>query len=311
MVLITGATGFVGRAVVHRLAAESCEVRCLLRPSQHEQQLATGIPFSTVSADMNDLPALRTAMQDVTTVVHLTGEEDLDHGGTMRTHVEDTANLITAAQEAGTRRFIYLSRLGADRASAYPLFRARGKAEAAVRESGLDTTILQASVIYGPEDVSTNMLVMLTKVIPFILPVPDTGLSRFQPLWIVDLATCILATLDRDDLIGQTVPLGGPEHFTLEQMVAEVLAAAGTRRRLVHVHIPLIQSGITLFDALLPRNPTPFWWLDLLTVGSATDLVTIPRHFSFEPARLAQCLDYVRRKRPWRRDLMRLVLNRL
>jgi len=311
MILITGATGFVGRAVVHRLAAESCEVRCLLRPSQHEQQLATGIPFSTVSADMNDLPALRTAMQDVTTVVHLTGEEDLDHGGTMRTHVEDTANIITAAQEAGTRRFIYLSRLGADRASAYPLFRARGKAEAAVRESGLDTTILQASVIYGPEDVSTNMLVMLTKVIPFILPVPDTGLSRFQPLWIVDLATCIMATLNRDDLIGQTVPLGGPEHFTLEQMVAEVLAAAGTRRRLVHVHMPLIQSGITLFDALLPRNPTPSWWLDLLIVGSATDLVTIPRNFGFEPARLAQCLDYVRRKRPWRRDLMRLVLNRL
>jgi len=260
---------------------------------------------------MSDLPALRTAMQDVTAVVHLTGEEDLDRAATLHTYVEDTINLITAAQETGVSRFICLSRPGADRASAYPLFRARGEAEATVRESGLDTTILQTSVIYGPEDISTNVLVMLAKVIPFVLPVPDTGLSRFQPLWVMDLAKCIVATLDRDDLIGQTIPLGGPEHFTLEQMVAEVLAAAGIRRRLVHVSMPLTQSTLTFFDALLPRNPTPLWWLDLLTVGSATDLVTIPRHFGFEPARLAQCLDYMRRKRPWRRDLARLILGRL
>ncbi len=311
MILITGATGFVGRAVVHRLAAERREMRCLLRPSQREQQLTTGIPFSTVSASMSDLPALRTAMQDVTAVVNLTGEEDLDREGTLRTYAEDTVNLITAAQEAGVHRFICLSRLGADRASAYPLFRARGEAETAVRESGLDATILQTSIIYGPEDISTNVLVMLAKVIPFVLPIPETGLSRFQPLWVMDLAKCIVATLDRNDLIGQTIPLGGPEHFTLEQMVAEVLAAAGMRRRLVHVRMPLMQGGVALFDALLPRNPMPSWWLDLLTVGSATDLVTIPRHFGFEPARFAQCLDYMRRKRPWRRDLARLILGRL
>lgn len=311
MILITGATGFVGRAVVCRLAIEQREVRCLLRPSQREQRLATGIPFSTVSASMSDLPALRTAMQDVTAVVHLTGEEDLDYGETLRSHVEDTANLITAAHEAGVRRFIYLSRLGADRASAYPLFRARGEAGGSVRESGLDYTILQVSVTYGPEDTFINVLVMLAKAIPFVLPIPDIGLSRFQPLWVVDLAECIVAALDRDDLIGQTVTLGGPEHFTFEQMVAQVLAAAGMRRRLVHVPMPLMQGVMTLFDALLPRNPTPFWWLDLLTVGSATELGAISRSFGFEPARFTQSLDYLRRKRPWRRDLVRFVFQRL
>jgi uncharacterized protein YbjT (DUF2867 family) len=310
MILVTGATSFVGRVVVTRLAAERREVRCLLRPSQRRQRLATGILFSTVSASMSDLPALRTAMQDVTAIVHLTGEEDLDREGTLHNHTEDTANLIMAAQEAGVHRFIYLSRLGADRNSAYPLFRARGEAEAAVRESGLDVTILQAPVIYGPGDVSTNVLVMLAKLIPFVLPVPDSGPARFQPLWVVDLATCVLATLDRDDLIGQTIPLGGPEHFTFEQMVAEVLAAAGMRRRLVRVHIPVMQGAVALFDALLPRNPVPPWWLHLLTVGSATDLVTIPRYFGFEPCRFSQCLGYLRRKRPWRRDLVRFVLDR-
>jgi len=310
MILITDATNFVGRALVRRLATEYREVRCLLQPSQREQRLATDILFSTVSASMSDLPALRTAMQDVTAIVHLMREEDPDQEERLHRHAEDTATLVEAAHEAGVRRFIYLSHLGADRASAYPLFRARGEAEAAVRESGLDYTILQTSITYGPEDVFTNVLVMLAKTVPFVLPIPETGLSRFQPLWVVDLTRCVVATLDQDDLIRQTILLGGPEHFTLEQMVTEMLAAAGMRRRLVRVRLPLMHGLITLFDALLPRNPTPFWWLDLLTLGSATDLVTIPRHFGFEPSRFAQCLDYLRRKHPWRRNLARFVLHR-
>jgi len=310
MILITGATGFVGRAVARRLVAEQRKVRCLLRPSWREQRLPTGILFSNVSASMDDLPALRTAMQGVTTVVHLAGEEDLDRIGTLHNHTKDTVNLVAAAREADVRRLIYLDRLGADRASAYPLFRASGEAEAVVRESGLDTTILQTAVIYGPEDVFINVLVMLAKVIPFALPVPDVGLVRFQPLWIADLVTCIVATLDRDDLIGQTIPLGGPEHFTLEQMVAQVLAAAGMRRRLVHVQLPLMHGAVGLLETLLPRNPTPPWWLDLLTVSNATGLGTIPRHFGFEPARFARGLDYLRHKRPWRRDLVRFVMHR-
>ncbi|MBL7064125.1 MAG: NAD(P)H-binding protein [Anaerolineae bacterium] len=309
MILIAGATGFVGRALVRRLAAERREVRCLLRPSRREQQLAPGIPFSTVSASMSDLPALRTAMQDVTAVVHLTAAEDLYHGKTLSSHVKDTVNLIAAIKETDVRRFIYLSRLGADRASAYSLFRTKGEAEAAVRESGLDHTIFRTAVTYGSEDVFTNMLVMLAKMTSFVLPIPDTSLARFQPLWIGDLVACIAAVLDRNDLIGQTILLGGPEHFTLDQMMAQVLAAAGMRRRLVRVRMPLVQGAIGLFDALLPRNPVPYWWVDILSKGSATELGAVSRCFGFEPGRFAQHLDYLRGKRPWRRDLVRLVFT--
>ncbi|MEE8390153.1 MAG: NAD(P)H-binding protein [Anaerolineae bacterium] len=311
MILLTGATGFIGRAVTRRLTDEQHEATCLLRPSRREQQLATGVSFCTVSANMSDLPALRTAMHNVAAIVHMTGEEDLDREGTLRSHVQDTANLITAAQETEVRRFIYLSRIRADRASAYPLLRARGEAEAVVRESGLDTTILQAPLVYGPEDFSTNVLVMLAKMMPFVLPVPDAGLSRFQPLWVGDLTACVLATLKQDNLIGQTIPLGGPEHLGLNQMVMEILAAAGIRRRLVRVSTSVTQWAIALAEALLPRTPVPFWWLDLLTVGDATDLMTIPRHFGFEPHRFASSIDYLSHKRSWRRDLIRFVVGRL
>ncbi len=311
MILITGATGFVGRAVVSRLTKEQQNPTCLLRPSQREQRLATGVSFSTVSASMSDLPALRTAMQDVTAIVHMTGEEDLDREGTLRSHVQDTADLVTAAQETDTRRFIYLGRIGASSTSAYPILRAKGEAEAIVRESGLDVTVLQTPLVYGAEDFSTNVLVMLSKVIPFVLPMPDAGMSRFQPLWIMDLTTCVLATLERDDLVGQTIALGGPEHFTLDQMVTEILSAAGIRKRMVRARMSSMNWLIALADALTRRNPVPSWWLDLLTVGDATDLVTIPRTFGFEPHRFAPSLDYLQRKRPWRRDLLRFVLGRL
>lgn len=310
MILITNATGFVGRAVVCRLAAERWQARCLLRASRRAQRLPTGILFSTVSASMDDLPALRSAMQDVTAVIHLEGELDLERGGPLQGHVQDTANLIEATREVGVRRFIYLSRLGADRTSAYPLFRVAGEAESVVRESELDYTILQAAVTYGPEDAFTNVLAMLAKTIPYVLPIPDPGLSRFQPLWVMDLVHCIEATLGRDDLIGRVVPLGGPEHFTFEQLVLAVLKAVGVRRRLMRVRMPLMEASIALCDTLLPRTLTPPWWLDLLAVGSATDLVTTQRHFGFEPRRLAECVDYLGRKRPWRRDLLSFVFHR-
>ncbi len=310
MILITNATTFVGRALVNRLVVNRREVCCLLRPSRCEQQLPTGLLFSTVSASMDDLPALRSAMQGVETIVHLAGEFDLEQGGALHTHTRCTATLINAAREAGVRRFIYVSRLGADRASAYPLFHVLGEAEAIVRESELGYTILQTAITYGPEDVLTNLLVMLAKMIPYILPIPDPGMARFQPLWAMDLVRCIEATLDQDDLIGQTIPLGGPEHFTFEQLLTQILAAAGMSRRIVRVRTPLIQGAILIGDALLPRPPTPTWWLDLLSVGSATNLVTIQRHFDFDPRRLAESLDYLGRERPWRRDLLRFVLRR-
>jgi NADH dehydrogenase len=178
-----------------------------------------------------------------------------------------------------------------------------------VSESGLDATVLRAAITYGPEDAFTSVLTMLAKTIPYVLPIPDAGLSRFQPLWIIDLVRCIEETLDRDDLIGQTVPLGGPEHFTFEQLIMQVLEAVGVTRRLIRVRTPLVHIAIQLCEALLPNSPTPSWWLDLLAVGSATELVTIQRHFEFEPCRFADCLDHLSDKRPWRRDLTRLVLG--
>jgi NADH dehydrogenase len=309
MILVTSPTTFVGRAVVQRLAAEDFNTRCLIRPSRYEQQLPTEVTFSIASASLADFPALRAAMQGVTAVIHLArGEERLEEQALQDQPLE-TADLLAAAQEAGVTRFIYLSRIGATAASAYPLFRVKGESEVKIHESGLDHTIFRSAVIYGADDAFTTRLVMLAKVCPLILPVPDVGMARFQPLWVEDLAKCIVASVTRDDLIGRTVGLGGPEHYTLEQMIRHVLEAAGVRRYLLHVGMPLMRTGSDLLKPLLVRSPTQDWWLDLVAVGSATELGAIPKHFSFEPCRFARCLGHLRRRRPWRREFVRHVLG--
>jgi len=310
MILVTGATNFIGRTVVRQLTAEGHEVCCLVQASQFEQQLPTDVTFSIVAAGLDDISALRQAMQNVTAVIHLTREEEQPDERTLVDHAKGTNNLLKAAQEADVTRFIYLSRLGATAASAYPLFRIKGESEIAVAESGLSYTTFRSAVVYSPEDAFTTRLVMLAKMCPLPLPIPDVGMVRFQPLWVEDLARCIVATVDRDDLIDRMIPLGGPEHFTLEQMIHRVLEAAGMRRHLLHVQIPLMRTGAEALQALLVRSPTPAWWLDLAAAGSATELGTIPKHFGFEPCRFTHCLNYLRQSRPWRRAFIRHVVGR-
>jgi uncharacterized protein YbjT (DUF2867 family) len=310
MILVTDATGFVGRNLVSRLAAQGRQVRCLIRPSRHVQQLPKSVNFSAVSANLSDLPALRTAMQDVTEIIHLLGEDDPDQQRRIAQHGADTANLVEAAQEAGIRRILYVSRLDSDRASAYKLFRARGEAEWALRESGLETTVVRTAIAYGPDDAFTNVIVLLARAIPIFLPVPSASLSRFQPIWVEDLVRCIVEALDRRDLIGQTVSVGGPDHFTFDQIVTLVLDAARVRRQLLHVRAPLMGLAAGLANLLLPRNPTPRWWLDLLAAGSATDLTATMRTFNFKPRPFSQSLGYLAEQQHWRRELLRFMLGK-
>ena len=309
MILVTDTTTFAGRAIVRRLVAEQRDVRCLLQPSRRELRLPTGISVSTVSASMSDLPALRTSLQGVKAVVHMMGDFRLDPDRFVEDHPEETVNLLTAMQEVGVERLVYLSRFGADQASAYTLLRAYGETEATVRQAGLRTTILHPTVTYGPGDTFLSTVAMVAKVMPFVFAVPDAGLSRFQPLWIEDLAMAVSIALDDDRLVGKTTPLGGPEHFTLTQIVTETLGALGVRRALVRVPLPWMRMASRLLDLVLPRNPVPLWMLEILTAGSATDLGTIPRDFGFEPCRFTHGLDYLRQSHPWRREFLRFILG--
>jgi NADH dehydrogenase len=258
---------------------------------------------------MDDLPALRAATQGVSAISHRRGEETLSGDETLAAHTDETASVIEAARHSGVPRFIYVSRLGADAASAYELFRVRGEAEAMVVQSGLDYTVLQSAITYGADDAFTNVVAMIVKSVPGILPIPDPGLARFQPLWVGDLARCVATAVTREATIGATISLGGPEHFTLEQMVSELLDVLEVRRMALHLRMPFARAASSIFDVLVPRNPIPLWMLDIIEKGCATDLGSVPRNFGFEPIRFSRGLDYLRRRRAWGGELLHFLFD--
>jgi NADH dehydrogenase len=258
---------------------------------------------------MDDVQALRAALQGVTTVVHLIGEEAPGRARTLDNHPDETAALLRAMQLAGVPRIVYVSRLGADASSAYQLFRVRGETEALVTASEMEFVVLHPTVAFGADDAFTNVIAMLAKSIPLVFPVPDPGMARFQPLWVGDLARCAAAAVDRADLVGKFIQIGGPEHYTLEQMVSELLNVLRVRRLTLPVRMPFARAASSILDALFPRNPIPLWMLDIIEKGSATDLGSIPRTFGFEPMRFSRGLEYLRRRRPWRSELMQFLLD--
>src|SRR5262245_6201114 len=137
MILVTGATGFVGRALTPRLVEGGADVRCLIRPSRRSPRLPKDVPVQVAIASLSDPKALRAALVGVDTVIHLAGAEWRgQHGDVMAIDAGGTRSLVELAKDAGVGRFIYLSHLGADRASAFPILKAKGIAEEFVRQSG-------------------------------------------------------------------------------------------------------------------------------------------------------------------------------
>jgi NADH dehydrogenase len=306
MILITGATGFVGRALLRQLTKEGREVACLLRPSAQERRLPQGA-FHIASGTLQDLPALRAAMQGVDTIIHLVGARSEREGQTIEwLNHQGTANLVEAALDADVQRIIYLSHMHADRNSAYLLLRSKGAAEESIRSSGLTFTILRSSLIFGPDDSFTTILAMLIKAIPFLFPVTGDGKTRFQPLHVEDGARCLAGCLAADHLENVTLPIGGPQHLSYDEILSAVMAAMGVRRLRVHLRLPAMRTLIGLTEFLFPNPPVSHEQLDLFSVDNTTDLGNVPRNFDFEPRRFTDNLDYLRR-RGWRRAFLRHV----
>jgi len=310
IVLITGATGFVGRSLVSRLASSGVAVRCLLRPSRRTPRLPRGVPVQAAVSRLDDARGLRAALVDVEAVVHLAGSEWYSHrGDLLQVDVAGTRALVEAAQEAGVRHLVYLSHLGADRGAAYPVQKSKGVAEEFVRSSGLEYTIVRSAVLFGPEDRFTNALAVALKSVPFLFPIPSGGRTLLQPLWVEDLTRCLALSLGDRAVRNQTLAIGGPEAVTLEALVRLVMDRLGTRRLLLPVRPPYLRFLGWWLEGMLPRSPFSPRWLDYLAVNRTAELVSVSRFFGFKPARLEESLDYLEGRR-WGREWVRFVLTR-
>ena len=238
-ILVLGGTGFVGGYVCSRLAKAGHQITLLTRDKQRARSSQLLPHTQLVELDIYQQPALTRVMRGHDVVINLVGilnERGFSGKGFQRAHVQLPDIIMAAMHELGLKRYIHMSALRAGEGNSH-YQRTRGEAEQHVRNSGLDWTIMQPSVIFGRGDSFINRFAGLLKISP-VLPLACAG-SRFQPVWVVDVAQTFVAAVERDETIGQSYELGGPDIFTLRQIVELVRDLLGVKRLIIGLPKPL------------------------------------------------------------------------
>ncbi len=297
MILVTGATGFIGRALVRQLSESGQEVRVLLRPSPRSPRLPKGVPVEVAVVSLNDERGVRAALRGVHQVFHLASAAGYGRRGNLfTTDIEGTRTLTDAAKDAGVERLLFLSHVGADRASAFPMHKAKGIAEEFIRKSGLPYTIIRSTIVFGAEDRFTNNIATTLRSVPFFFPLPGDGRVLLQPLWVEDLVTALTWALQNPDMLNETYEIGGGEYFTFRQVVEILMGVTHAQRAFVPLSIPTMRALFVTLDPLLPKADISTYWLDYIAVNRTCPVENLPRAFGLMPARFAYRLDYLARK---------------
>ncbi|HYZ27296.1 MAG TPA: complex I NDUFA9 subunit family protein [Geminicoccaceae bacterium] len=267
---IFGGTGFIGRYVVCRLANRGGRIRVISRSPRthghHLQPLGRVDQIVVDSADLNSEDSLRRAVGGAAGVVNLIG---ILHETGRQKFAEVQGALpgrIAAAAAEGGARLVQISAIGADAASASAYARSKAEGERRVREAFPDATILRPSIVIGPEDGFFNRFASLARMLP-ALPLIGGGRTRFQPVYVGDVAQAVVAALERDDCRGQTYELGGPQTYTFAELMRYMLKVVGRRRLL-----PTVPFGVAMAQArlleLLPDPPLTRDQVELLKVDN-------------------------------------------
>lgn len=193
-----------------------------------------------------------------------------------------TANLVAAAGAAGARRIVLMSGLGTKAAPAGTYMATRWEMEEAVRGAGLEYVILQPSVLFGDNATFVAALADLVRRSPVVPVLGRRGL-RFQPLWIEDLVTCVLAAARGEVGSEATIPLGGPEILSFRQVVQAIATTLHKRRLLLPVPLWAARLPVSLLARALPHPPLTAASLELFEFDNATEPDAVERAFHFKP----------------------------
>jgi NADH dehydrogenase len=253
VILLTGATGPLGSAVLRRLVSRGEPVRCLVRdarrlgPERMRVQLATG--------DLADPAAFRNALRGVRAVIHLAGSERDQPGATIE-ELDGLATwrLLRAAERAGAEHLLWTTPLGATPHHPSRVHRAKALAARAVAEAQVPTTTLATSLVYAPGDRRLARMERLA-LLPAV-PLTGRGVARTQPVWAEDAAEGVVAALDRGPQGHVRHELAGPEVLTHREVVELVLRAAGRRRRTLPVPLATLRAVLKAGELL--AGPTTF-----------------------------------------------------
>jgi len=266
MLLLTGATGQVGSALLGRLLAQGTPVRCLVRDPRRLG--ARRVRVQIALGDLSDPPSFRNAMRGVDTVVHLAASiRDQRRGSIEELGGIATWRMVQAAERAGVERFLFCSALGASTHSRARFFRAKALAEQAVRAAELQAIVVSPSIVYAPGDRWLTTLERLA-LLP-VMPVSGNGRALYQPIWVEDAADCLLGALRH----GQRADfeLAGPQTLSHTEIVRLVLRSLGRRRPLLHVPTPVVSRLLRLLESAAGSQAFATWdEAELMEVSMST-----------------------------------------
>jgi uncharacterized protein YbjT (DUF2867 family) len=241
LILLTGATGNVGSQVLRRLTARGERVRVLVRDPRRLGSERVRVQIAL--GDLSDPASFRNALRGVETVVHLAAAiRDQPRASIEELNGVATLRLVRAAERARTERFVFFSAIGASLHARARFFRAKALAERAVEESSLATTVFSPSIVYSPDDPWVTLLRRMS-LLP-ALPISGSGRTRYQPIWAGDVADCVIAELDRGPDGRRRFDLAGPETLSYDDIARVALRAFGRQRRLLHVPLPIVRTGL-------------------------------------------------------------------
>ena len=264
-VLVAGGNGFIGAHLCRELVDRGHEVTVLAR-TPDESDLPEGV--DTVAGDVTAIDSLEPAVADQDAVVNLVALSPLSvpkGGNEMHdlVHRRGTENLVKAAEQAGVGRFVQMSALGADPDGDTAYIRAKGRAETAVRKSDLSWVIFRPSVIFGEGGGFVSFTKRLKKMfapgVP-LYPLPGGGKTRFQPIYVGDLAPMLADAVESDEHAEQTYDIGGPETLTLREITDMVYESEGKSITIVSLPMGLAGVGLTVLDVVpgFPMGPDQY-----------------------------------------------------
>jgi uncharacterized protein YbjT (DUF2867 family) len=295
MLLLTGATGLVGSALLRRLVAEGEQVRCLVRDPRRLG--AQRVRVQIALGDLTDPPSFRNAMRGVRTVVHLAASiRDQPRGSIEELNGIATWRMVQAAERAGVERFVFFSALDASTHHRARFFRAKALAEQAVEAAALQSIVFAPSIVYAPGDPWLTLLERMA-LLP-VMPVSGRGRALYQPIWAEDVADCVIAVLRGRPASERTLAngtgasssgvggsggpgsaesgaegerrggerrrrsryeLAGPETLSHNDLVRIVLRSLHRRRALVHVPTPIVSRALRVLERISGPSAFATW----------------------------------------------------
>ena len=293
LILVTGATGFLGRRVVRQLQGHGHDVRCLVHTPGRERlfpERSVDVHYGSVL----DLDALSELLYDVGAVIHLVSTiGQLKGTAYEQINRQGVANVVAAALDNRVKHFIQVSAIGVTSDPTYAYLYSKWRGEQEVAGGGVPYTIIRSSLMFGEGDGFLNPLAGLTKVLPLV-PVVGSGRNRFQPIAVDDVARCIVSSVDREDLKGKTIEIGGPQQLSYNEIMAIVARTMGKRRLRIHLPVWLVHLATATLGRLQRRPLATADQLRMLATRNVAEPGTVEETFGFTPRTLEGNIEYVK-----------------